>query len=186
VSNAVTYGSLACGVAALAAARGNAALCGLLLAVAVLLDTFDGRFARAFRAKADAELGAQLDSLVDAIVFGIAPIVCATVTFGADGTGVVWWVAGFVYAACAVTRLAFYNAVRQENGFIGLPAPVAALFWSSAFLFEPRPATLIIVALASSVAMIAPVRVPRPTGAGLVLFVAWPVALIIVQAVRLV
>jgi CDP-diacylglycerol--serine O-phosphatidyltransferase len=186
VSNGLTYASLGCSVAALsAAAQRDTPLCGIFLAVAVLLDTLDGRFARAFRGAASAELGAQLDSLVDAIAFGIVPFVCAASMF-TSGANFVWWSAAFTYAACAVTRLGFYNVARQEDGFVGLPVPVAALFWSSAFLFEPRPAILISVALASSLAMIAPVRIPRPSGAWLALFIAWPVALIVVQAMRLV
>lgn len=201
LSNALTYGSLFAGVAALAAAlQGNAAACGSLLAAAVVFDTFDGRFARHVRGRRStpncqapkgrtdmsAEMGTQLDSLVDAVTFGMLPVACASVLFPGSVPGVLWWAAAFVYVACAVTRLGFYNVSHSEtNGFIGLPAPVAALFWSSLFLFEPGGAVLAGLALASAIAMIAPLPVPRPTGAGLALFVLWPVGLIVAHGAHL-
>ena len=66
--NLLTYVSLMCGLAACAAAAaGNVPVTGMVMALAVIADTFDGRFARLFasdnRRKA---LGAQLDSLADA------------------------------------------------------------------------------------------------------------------------
>src|SRR3982751_1562285 len=79
VRNLLTYVSLLCGIGALAAAvNGRAALAGLAIAVAVIADTFDGRFARRFLSDATRQaLGVELDSLSDAIAFGIAPPLCA-------------------------------------------------------------------------------------------------------------
>ena len=48
-ANALTYVSLLASIAAIAAAfRGGASHAGALIAVAVIADTFDGRFARMF------------------------------------------------------------------------------------------------------------------------------------------
>ena len=199
-SNALTYGSLMCGIGALSAAsQANAAACGALLALAVVFDTFDGRFARHVRRRIrgtnaitthhrDAEIGAQLDSLVDAVTFGIVPVACASVLF--DVAGTLWWGSAFVYVACAVTRLGVYNvsasrAPESASDFVGLPTPVAALFWSSLFLVKPGGELLILVAIGSALAMISPLRIRRPAVAGLTLFVLWPVALILAHAVRL-
>ena len=191
IANALTYGSLLCGVGALAAAlQNNAAACGALLALAVVFDTFDGRFARFVRRKVggQATIGAELDSLVDAITFGIVPVGCASVLFGSEG--VLWWGSAFAYGACAVTRLGFYNvstasAPESASGFVGLPTPIAALCWSSLFLIRPEEGVLILVALASAAAMISPLRITRPGPAGLGVFVLWPVALILVHSSRL-
>ena len=184
VSNALTYGSLCAGVCAFAAAlQGSVAACGLLLATAVVLDTFDGRFARTLRARSGdsgrgAQIGEQLDSLVDAVTFGMVPVASASVLFQISGA--MWWGAAFFYVACAVTRLGFYNLTHERtDGFIGLPAPVAGLFWSSMLLFQPGPVALTTMAAVSAAVMIAPVRIPRPTGAALALFVCWPAALIV-------
>ena len=77
-SNLLTYASLVAGVGAIAfAARGNRSAAGALIAMSVVADTFDGRFAGLFRRTAmQRQVGVQLDSLSDAIAFGIAPAVC--------------------------------------------------------------------------------------------------------------
>jgi len=190
ISNALTYGSLMCGIAAVPTAlQANPAGCGALVALAVVLDTFDGRFARLVRRwlgqNQYPRVGAELDSLVDAITFGIVPIVCATVLFGAGG--LIWWGAAFVFVASAVTRLGNYNVSAASvgaNHFVGVPTPVAALLWSSLFLFKPDETALIVMALTLAVAMNVPVRIARPASAGLALFILWPVALIVAHASR--
>jgi CDP-diacylglycerol---serine O-phosphatidyltransferase len=190
VSNALTYVSLLLGVAAVGAAlSGSADGAGALLAGAAIADTFDGRFARRFtRSPALAAMGTQLDSLVDGVTFGLAPVIIAGVLFR-PVTGMaewIWWMAAFVYASCALTRLGFYNISNAErSGFVGLPTPVAALVWSTLLLVDASPLALILVALATSAAMIAPVEIPRPSGVRLAAFVLWPVGLIVLHVARL-
>jgi CDP-diacylglycerol--serine O-phosphatidyltransferase len=186
-ANALTYVSLMASVAAIAAAfRGSASAAGALIAVAVIADTFDGRFARMFeRSAGERALGVQLDSLSDAIAFGIAPCLCMALLAprGPVWVEAGWWIAAFTFAACAITRLAFYNVTQEEaHGFIGLPVPVAALIWSSVLLTSPGAGVATLVMLATAAAMVAPLRVPRPTGAGLALFAAWPLAVIVLHA----
>ena len=74
-ANALTYVSLMTSIGAIAEAfHGSASAAGALIAAAVIADTFDGRFARLFqRSNGERALGVQLDSLSDAIAFGIAP-----------------------------------------------------------------------------------------------------------------
>jgi CDP-diacylglycerol---serine O-phosphatidyltransferase len=182
-ANLMTYLSLASGLAAVASALGgNSAAAGALLALAALADTFDGRFARLLRRKPDQQaLGVQLDSLSDAVSFGVAPVVSMAVllTRETGPVGIWWWSAATFYTACAVTRLAHFNVSREATeGFVGLPAPVAALIWSSILLMLPTPPVGAAIALVTGCAMVAPLRIPRPTGAGLVLFALWPVSLI--------
>ena len=95
---AMTYTSLALGVAALAAAlQGSAHGVGALLAAAALADTFDGRFARQFRRSAeDAAMGGELDSLSDAIVFGVVPVAAMSILLGAASNGL-WWILAAIF-----------------------------------------------------------------------------------------
>ena len=186
-ANALTYLSLAAAVAALAAASaGHAAAAGALVAVAVIADTFDGWFARQFvRNERERSFGAQLDSLSDAIAFGIAPSLCMLLLMPAGAPSVVigWWIACATFAACAITRLAFYNVTREgADGFIGLPVPVAALIWSSVLLLDPGRVAAALVMLLTAAAMVAPMRLPRPTGAGLAVFALWPLVVIALHA----
>ena len=189
--NLLTYLSLFCGVVAIAAAGGgHAHLAGFAVALGVIADTFDGRFARLFGSDPGRRaLGVQLDSLADAIAFGIAPPLCAALLLnaGTDAAGLTLWAAAFVYAACAVTRLASFNvnamdAAREpESGFVGIPVPLAALIWATALLVQPAAAVTIGVILVTAAAMVLPIRIPRPTGAGLVLFTCWPVAVAVLH-----
>lgn len=187
-SNLLTYLSLMAAVAAVASAiHGSARGAGVCIALSVLADTFDGRFARLFARDADRRaFGAQLDSLSDVAAFGIGPAVCLAALSPPQSPTLewVWWTATFAYAACAITRLGFYNlASEASEDFVGLPVPAAALVWSSALLIGPPPAVAIVLLFATAVAMIAPFRVPRPTGAALATFVLWPVALIVAHLV---
>lgn len=181
-SNTLTYLSLVAGVGAIAAAaHGSAAAAGALIAVAAIADTFDGRLARRFR-RSDSmrAFGAELDSLCDAAVFGAAPIVCS-VWLNKPAPGLwefVWWSSAFVYIACTVTRLGFYNLANNAGGFVGVPAPAAALLWSSLQLAAPMPSLEAALFLFAGIAMVAPIRIPRPQGAGLAVFVLWPLGLL--------
>jgi CDP-diacylglycerol--serine O-phosphatidyltransferase len=190
ISNAVTYLSLLMGVGSIAAAlSGSAEAAGALIAAAAIADTFDGRFARRFaRSPELVSMGVQLDSLADAVTFGIAPVIVAGVLFRPAGGAAkwLWWAAAFVYVACALTRLGFYNISQAETGgFVGLPTPVAALFWSTMFLLNTGPVALALVSVTTAVAMIAPLRIERPSGLGLAVFVLWPVVLLVGHVLRL-
>ncbi len=185
-ANTLTYGSLLAGIAAIAcAANGFDAAAGACIALSVAADTFDGRFARLFdRSSEELAVGVQLDSLSDAIAFGIAPAVCAAL-LSANGNAwtvtmqVAWWGSIAAYAACAITRLAFYNVTcGSRSGFIGLPVPVAALLWATVMLFAPGPGASIAVFATSAAAMVLPLPLPRPTGLGLAAFACWPLVVI--------
>jgi len=183
-SNLLTYASLAAGVGAIACASGgNRSAAGALIAISVMADTFDGRFARLFpRTAMQREVGVQLDSLSDAIAFGVAPAVCATLLRTGGWTlaaASLWWLAIAACAACAITRLAFYNVTHEEaEGFVGLPVPLAALIWATALPFAPGPVVTTALFACTAAAMILPVPLPRPRGIGLAIFVCWPLAVI--------
>ena len=187
-SNLLTYGSLLACVAAIAAAmQGNRGAAGALIAAAVILDTFDGRFARSFRrSPTQRELGGHLDSLVDAVAFGLAPAICMTALRSTSTPGelslrdLVWWTSVFGFVACAVSRLAFYNVIHENTeGFVGLPAPVAALVWATVLLLNPSIYTSAAVFTVTAAAMVLPLSIPRPRGVGFAAFVCWPLIVIV-------
>ena len=182
-SNAVTFTSLATGLAAVVCARdGSGSAAGALIALAVLLDTFDGAFARSFtRTLEMRELGKHLDSLSDAIVFGVVPVACAWLL---DEAGWPLLLAGGVYSVCAVARLAYFNVTHDiHDGFIGIPAPVAALAWSTALLL--RPDVPVIWTLLTAAAMVLPLRIPRPRREGLIAFACWPTLVCLAHTARI-
>lgn len=191
VSNLLTYGSLAAAVTAVAASGGmrNTAVAGCALALAAIMDAFDGRFARRFnRSPRQARIGHELDSLVDAVTFGLAPAVVVGARFPAGGLAAIlsWSIAGF-YLLAVVTRLAFYNVEEDGDRFVGIPTPAAGLVCCTSLLLpSPAWATWWPLAL-SGVLMIAPLPIARPRARGLSLFAAWAASLAITfgtQAVR--
>jgi CDP-diacylglycerol--serine O-phosphatidyltransferase len=123
--NGFTLGSLFFGIYAIvSSSRGDFSHAVLYIVLAGVCDALDGRVARA--TGTGSQLGEELDSLVDAISFGLAP---AMIVYFAvlDQRG--WaWLPVFFFAACAVLRLARFNitqAGESKSYFIGLPSPAA-------------------------------------------------------------
>jgi CDP-diacylglycerol---serine O-phosphatidyltransferase len=111
-------------------------ICALLVFGAMLFDMLDGSAARLTRQTS--ELGAQLDSLCDAISFGVAPAFLMLQFVSRhlqDAGGFPWyprllWTIAVLYMLCAIMRLARFNVETEEDdtheGFSGLPSPAAA------------------------------------------------------------
>ncbi|MCT4656263.1 MAG: phosphatidylcholine/phosphatidylserine synthase [Cohaesibacter sp.] len=102
------------------------------IVAAALLDGLDGRIARLL--KGSSRFGAELDSLVDFVNFGVAPALILHVwilhevpSFG--------WIASLLFAMSMVLRLARFNVALddkkkpawQKNFFVGVPAPAGAM-----------------------------------------------------------
>lgn len=99
-----------------------------LIALSMILDGCDGRVARA--TKTQSEFGVQLDSLADAIAFGVAPAFLVY-RWGLESMGIAGMIIAFLFAACGIMRLARFNvlaATHQGSSefFTGLPIPLAA------------------------------------------------------------
>ena len=76
VPNSFTFGNLFCGVVAIVyAARGDFSNATLLIIIAMMLDSLDGRLARMLGVAGD--FGKELDSLADIVTFGVAPAMLA-------------------------------------------------------------------------------------------------------------
>lgn len=187
VSNLLTYGSLAAAVTVVAACTTrNTALAGCALALAAIMDAFDGRLARQFsRSPRQTRIGHELDSLADAVTFGLAPVVLVGARFPPDGLpAVLSWSVAVFYMLATATRLAFYNVQEDEDRFIGIPTPAAGLVCCTSLLI-PSPAWAACWPLAlSGVLMIAPLPIARPRARGLSLFAAWAASLAITFGTR--
>ncbi|BDB40310.1 MULTISPECIES: CDP-diacylglycerol--serine O-phosphatidyltransferase [Mycobacterium] len=102
-----------------------------LIAVAAILDALDGRVARILDAQS--RMGAEIDSLADAVNFGVAPALVVYVTLLSKFP--VGWPVVLLYAVCVVLRLARYNAQLDDGTmppyakeyFVGMPAPAGAV-----------------------------------------------------------
>jgi CDP-diacylglycerol--serine O-phosphatidyltransferase len=102
---------------------------------AAVLDFFDGFLARLL--KAHSPIGGQLDSLADAVTFGVLPgciyyqLLAGALQLepGALYVPMVYMLPAFLISICSVYRLAKFNVdERQHTGFIGLATPASAIF----------------------------------------------------------
>lgn len=112
----------------------------VLLIFATLLDTFDGKLAGL--TNTSTEFGKHLDSLADAISFGLAPAFLVFV-WALHSLGRMGWIASAVFLTCGVSRLARFNTQVDSvdrRFFIGLPIPAAsAVLITTALNFYDLP-----------------------------------------------
>ena len=110
----------------IAAMNANFLSAAIAVFFSMLFDGMDGRVARLTHTQS--EFGVQMDSLADAVSFGIAPALIVY-EYTLKGLGKIGWGIAFVYALCALLRLARFNCnvgVVSKNYFQGLPSPAAA------------------------------------------------------------
>ncbi len=137
--SAFTMANLFFGVYAMVAAtRGDFIWAGWFIVFAGVLDMMDGRIARFTRT--GSTFGAELDSLVDAISFGVAPAFIIYSIYFNDGT---WsWLLPFVYVMASVMRLARFNVEQggeAKRHFHGLPSPTAGMILATFYPFSQTP-----------------------------------------------
>lgn len=98
----------------------------LLIVLAGVLDTLDGRIARL--TATTSEFGEQYDSLADIVSFGLAPALLAYF-WALTPLRRIGWLVAFLFVVCAATRLARFNIQKgsaDKRWFVGLPSPAAA------------------------------------------------------------
>lgn len=130
--NAITSAALCCGLTGIRfGIAGNYAAAVAAVIFAGMLDGIDGRVARAM--KAQSRFGAELDSLSDAISFGVAPALILYL-WTLQQIPRLGWFAALALAVCCALRLARFNAQidikdqpHKSAGFLtGVPAPLGA------------------------------------------------------------
>ena len=121
--------------AIIAASRLEFTIAGVYVVIGGICDALDGRVARA--TNAGTQFGEELDSLVDAITFGLAPGMI--MYFAVLNRGGWDWIWVFAFSAAAVLRLARFNieqAGTAKTYFQGLPSPAAGITLASYYWFS--------------------------------------------------
>jgi CDP-diacylglycerol--serine O-phosphatidyltransferase len=118
------------------ATRGEFYRAGWFIVFAGILDTLDGRVARI--SGTGTRFGAELDSLVDIVSFGVAPaFLMYQIEFTSGGPAA--WIFCYFYVMAAAIRLARFNvtqAGRAKTYFIGLPSPAAGMTLATYYPFS--------------------------------------------------
>jgi CDP-diacylglycerol--serine O-phosphatidyltransferase len=138
--SAFTVGNLLLGFYAIIAGyRGRYEMAGVLILVAAVLDTLDGKIARMTGTESD--FGRELDSLADVVTFGAAPALVAHF-WGLQELPRAGWLIPLFYLAATATRLARFNvqtAHTDSRYFVGLPSPAAAGVVATFLIVAPPP-----------------------------------------------
>ena len=117
------------------ASRGELYRASWFLVFAGILDTLDGRIARL--SNTGTRFGAELDSLVDVVSFGVAPAyLMYELHFATAGPAA--WIFCYFYVMGAAIRLARFNvtqAGRAKTYFVGLPSPAAGMTLATYYPF---------------------------------------------------
>jgi len=143
------------------------------IVIAGVLDLLDGVMARVSRT--GTRFGAELDSLVDVVSFGVAPAMLTYLWFFAH-QGQYAWVFGYAFVVCVALRLARYNvrsAGEHKATFSGLPSPAAGMTLATYYPFTrtglyqselaglPWSQIMVFLTIALSLAMVSNIRYAR-------------------------
>jgi len=153
------------------AIQGNfpAAIIGVLWAV--LFDWYDGIIARKMkgRTKVQGDFGAQLDSMIDIVSFGILPAIILL----SYGNYNIWYLPGaFVIVAASAIRLTYFNVygLIDSKTYKGFPLDNNVLILALVFLFEgfftPSTFSIIIYALMMILSALNLSSIPTPKFGG--------------------
>ncbi|WP_029623906.1 CDP-alcohol phosphatidyltransferase family protein [Sphingomonas sp. PAMC 26617] len=168
--NAVTALALCSGLTGIRfAIAGQWETAVLMVMIASVLDGIDGRIARMVRG--ESRFGAELDSLSDAISFGVSPALILYL-WSLKDLPRLGWLCALVFAVFCALRLARFNAAidvveqpHKSAGFLtGAPSPVGAglamlplylwfwtglEFWRSPLLVAPWVAAMAVLMISS-------------------------------------
>jgi CDP-diacylglycerol--serine O-phosphatidyltransferase len=136
--SAFTLGNLFFGFWAIVSAfNGNFRWAGWFIVFAGILDMLDGRVARL--SGTGTRFGAELDSLVDVISFGVAP---ALLMYFLDfsNAGRFAWILCYIYVVAVALRLARFHVLsagKPSTGwFTGMPSPAAGMTLAAYYPFS--------------------------------------------------
>ena len=152
----LTYASLFSAVLGMTlSSQGRFTAAILCLLFSGLCDAFDGIVARSKKGRSAEEksFGIQIDSLCDAISFGVFP---AVLCYHMGVKGILGLVCGCLFVLCGVIRLAFFNVMEEkrqqtEGGcnktYRGLPITASSMILPAFYLlrFVLAPAAFVAV-----------------------------------------
>ena len=165
----------------------NLELAAILMIIAIIFDSIDGWVARKTNRKDDLGFGKNIDSLSDAISFGVAPAIflysCINTTPYINQVIVI--IVSLMIVICGVLRLTRYNVIADKidtKDFIGFPIPgisfILATFYLTG-LFNPYVA--LILSIIVSLLMVCNIQYPKFDNIPLIAISAVLILILILQ-----
>ena len=147
----------------------HAAMIGMIWAV--FFDWSDGIIARKMKGRTEEQglFGAQLDSLIDIVSFGVCPAIFL-LSYGHFSA---WYLPGaFLILATGVIRLSYFNVfgLVDKSTYMGLALDNNVLILAAVFLLSPMMSqgafsiVLYIVLILLAVLNVAPIKTPKFAG----------------------
>ncbi|EKD63401.1 MAG: cdp-diacylglycerol-serine O-phosphatidyltransferase [uncultured bacterium] len=146
IADLVTLGNAVFGILSIRASLDNNPSMALyMILAAITCDFLDGKTARL--TKKTTTLGHDLDSLSDAISFGVAPAIFLINT----GNSLLTIISAIIFALCGILRLARFNTKPVEGGYEGMPIPlpsvIIAIYWFAHAPVEFLPYLYLVLAV---------------------------------------
>lgn len=174
-------------LAIISSINNNLELAAILMIIAIIFDSIDGWVARKTNRKDDLGFGKNIDSLSDAISFGVAPAIflysCINTTPYINQVIVI--IVSLMIVICGVLRLTRYNVIADKidtKDFIGFPIPgisfILATFYLTG-LFNPYVA--LILSIIVSLLMVCNIQYPKFDNIPLIAISAVLILILILQ-----
>ncbi len=183
VPDIATIANALLGVSAIfMAILGNVTLALIMILLSCIADGLDGYLALHLE---NSQIGKYLDSLADAISFGVAPVVIIFTIYGPEYRLLMVSVL-LLYIACGILRLARFDTKQSKiPDFEGVPITASAVMISSYLLMSPQyvhPYILIFLLVVLSLLMITTYPYPKLRGIRLLLPISVIFGLVILSA----
>jgi len=143
---------------------GELHLAAIFIFLGLLADGLDGYVARYL---GTGRIGEYFESLADMLSLSVAPLLLLYATYkNVLATG--GWQVPLILVilvlslVCTLIRLSSFSVLKDPHFFLGLPTSVSALFLIILSMVKPDLVVVIPVVMVLAVAMISPVRFPKP------------------------
>ena len=140
VSDVISLLNMTCGfLSILSSINHNFELAAMFMIFAIMFDSVDGWVARKINRNDSMGFGKNIDSLSDAVSFGVAPavFVYTSTNPSTDTMQIIAILVSLFIVICGVLRLTRYNVIAdyvKSEGFIGFPIPGIAFLLSTFYL----------------------------------------------------
>jgi len=159
----MTMGNLMCGfIALICITQGRFTEAAVLILLAAVCDSLDGRIAR--RGNAASDMGKELDSLCDVVSFGVVPALLVYVQFFSQNMSLAALLAALFYVVCGAYRLARFNISHHPDHFVGIPITLAGIVTALlSWIGGGLPGGVMVgVLLLLGCLMVSTIKVPKP------------------------
>jgi archaetidylserine synthase len=168
ISDIISLLNMSCGfISILNSINQNFELAALFMIFAIMFDSVDGWVARKINRNEALDFGKNIDSLSDAVSFGVAPAVFLYSTINTT-TGIIQpitIIVSLLIVICGVLRLTRYNVIADKietKDFIGFPIPGIAFILATLYLSGIyNPYLALILSIIISLIMISTIRYPK-------------------------